>query len=219
MNAHTASRSLLLIALTATLTLSLEGCETIANTTAGVGHAFGVQNDKVAAGVGGGIFGCAGGAVIGLFTSGGAGGALKGCAIGGAAGAAVGVASVYRQQLNAAKALQAQAAADKSAKVVIETKAAPAGAQDQGERASLVKADIPNASIDARNPQVAEIAQKVSKIAAMNPEGGTIQVSGTAAHRAWLEEQVRASLPPDAKVKVVDVASSQSSIAFTPAMA
>ncbi len=158
--------------------------------------------------------------MVGLLASGGLGGALKGCAIGGAAGAAVGVGTnAYQQQLKAAKALQAQAAADKSAKVVVETKAAPAGAKDQGERASLVKADIPNASIDARNPQVAEIAQKVSKIAAMNPEGGTIQVSGTVAHRAWLEEQVRDSLPADAKVKVVEVASSQSSITFTPAMA
>ena len=216
MKTHThITRATLALALAAVLAVT-SGCATMDTATQKVGGVFGSKSDTTKSATGGAILGCGAGAVLGKLMGK---NVLAGCAVGAVAGGVASV-QVHKHELAKARDLAAQAEATKGVTATVATKTVEAK-DDQGnatatEALDRLTIDLPAKDVAAHASSIGTILVKAATLADGSADATTIGVEGTAAQRAWIVSQLRASLKAGSTVKVVEVAAASPRLVISP---
>lgn len=142
----------------------------------------------------GGAIGCLAGGILGKLTHH---NVLKSCAVGGATGAVIGGVRAYREQMREAQALAAQARAA-GATADIQTKDVSAKGDDGSAETTValktMTLHLDSEGVASRSADTRAVLARAASLAAQSKSPVTLSVSGSAADRDWMTEQLRAGV-------------------------
>ena len=152
--------------------------------------------------------GCLGGGLAGLLNSRNLAGAVKGCVVGGVVVGGMEWYQENKRQLAEAHALADTAKLSGSTATVeektVEVKNKQTGQMEQVQTLDRLTIDFPAKSLAARSEGVQALIKKSAAMADNSKTPVTVSVFGPAKDRAWIVEQLKASLKVDGTTKLVE---------------